>query len=132
MSQAGDMHQKDWQVRPDAAKTLLDWLWVEGAHRGVIDEVSWDDPDMFIIHLRLNARFTAIAWMDASRIDGGYEVSGRLVVSDQLDSGPGFAIRHSVRRKQIGDDYREAARAMEAGFTRLFARLDQALSSLTV
>lgn len=119
-------------MRPDAARALLDWLQVEGAGRGVVDEASWDDPDMFIIHIRLNVRFTAIAWMIASRIEGGCEVSGRLVVSDAFDSGPGFTINHMARRKQTGDDYREAAQVMQAGFTRLFAGLDQALPSLTI
>lgn len=114
-----------FQVRPKAARALLDWLRVESEKHGVVEEVSWDDPDMFMVHIRLDHRLMAAVWMDATEHGYGYEVTGHFAISDALEVGPDFYARRSVQKRRVSNDYVSVTDTMRSGFVHLFAALDK-------
>jgi hypothetical protein len=114
-----------YEVRPDAAHDLLDWLRAQAEKFGTVEWITWDDPDMFMVHIRVDQRVLVIVYMDAARRDDGYKVVGRFVVNDSESDAPDFYAAHSVRKQHVAD-HPDAAAAMRAGFVKLFAALGKA------
>ena len=106
-----------------ASDSLLEWLRIEAARRGVINDITWDYPDMFRVDISLNPYHQAIIFVNTSRELRGLAVSGGLVRRDpllHLDLGG-----RRIRRRFV-TDRATSIRVMKKYLERLFADLDQA------